>query len=133
MFTPEWKKTPQSTAGDKAHAIVKSVLAIAGHGHVGELFTFLVQPPFQQRLEDWIPQVEMRLRHLATRNAAIFERLSASEEFASVLISATQAAVRTHDQQKVAMLAAAVENTSLGIAIDADFKLLFVRFIDELT
>ena len=59
--------------------------------------------------------------------------LKENDEFQSVLLQATQAAIRSHQQEKHSALRNAVVNTAKGIDVDPDLKQTFVRYVDELT
>lgn len=133
MYKPEWVGPPEESTGDKVHALVKATLSAATFGVAGDLFAVLCRTPYERRLREWIDRTEQRLARLARRDNRFLEKLAYDETFASVLLSATQAAVRTHSEAKLAALAAAVENSATGISITADLQLLFIRFLDELT
>jgi hypothetical protein len=117
LSDPEWKSPPTRSTGDALHSIVKSALAL-GAGPLAELFSFLVQSPFEKRMLQWMERCEMRFRHLAARDRTIVEALPTNEEFVSVFIAATQAAIRTHHQDKRRMLASAVEHSAIGAGIE---------------
>jgi hypothetical protein len=133
MTTPDWTVPPKSSAGDVAHAVVKAGISVATAGVGGEVFALLIRSPLQRRMQEWADRVEVRLKHLAERDREIVARLSDNDEFVSVFVSATQAAVRTHHEEKLRMLGSAVEHAATGVHLDADLQLLFVRFVDELT
>jgi hypothetical protein len=50
-----------------------------------------------------------------------------------VILNATQAAGRTHEQEKLEALRNAITNSALGLAPEEHVQLMFVRFIDEFT
>lgn len=128
-----WDDPPKHTEGDALHALVKGTLSLATGGVAGDVFAFLVRAPFEQRMDEWMNRVEMRLRHLAARDRQIVQSLPERNAFISVMIAATQAAGRTHRHEKLEMLAAAVESSAIGVDLDEDMQLLFIRYIDELT
>ena len=129
----DWLDPPKHTEADTLHALVKGTLSLATGGLAGDVFAFLVRAPFERRMEEWMNRVEMRLRHLAARDQQIIRSLPDRDAFISVMIAATQAAGRTHRDDKLQMLAAAVESSAAGVDLDEDMQLLFVRYIDELT
>ena len=90
-------------------------------------------PPFERRSRAWLSRIEERLRAIESREPERFKLLSQDDTFASVLISATQAAFRARHEEKLQLLGAAVEQSASGTQISADLQVLFVRFIDELT
>jgi hypothetical protein len=134
MDSIDARQPPEATSEDTLHALIKGALALPPAGTLwADLFGLLVRTPFQRRLENWMSVVEMRLRHLAARDRELFDRLFGDEEFASVLLSATQAAARTHQQEKIELLAAAVSQSAAGTDLSTDLQMLFIRFVDDLT
>jgi hypothetical protein len=126
-------EVPERTGKDLLYTVIKSSLSLANAGALGELFGLLVQSPFERRMINWMQVADMRLRHLAERDRTLFERLSNSDEFTSLFLAATQAAVRTARREKLEMLAGAVEHSAAGTNIAPDVQMMFVRFVDELT
>lgn len=133
MTKPDWVGPPKQSVGDVVHTLVKAGSSVATAGVGGDLFGFLIQSPFQKRTAEWMERVEMRLTHLAARDRDIIDRLPTDEVFISVFMSATQAAIRTHQLEKLQLLASAVEHSAVGTDVSADLQILFVRFVDELT
>jgi len=132
MTDPEWVGPPTKSVGDVIHAAVKSAFSLKA-GPAGDLFALLIPTPFERRWAGWMERCEMRFRHLAARDHELFARLRNNEEFISVFIAASQAAVRTHHGQKRVMLASAAVNAANGAGIAVDLQLMFIRFVDELT
>src|SRR5688500_4358307 len=119
---PDWTLPPTRSAGDVLHNIVKVGLSLKA-GPLGDLFAFVVRAPFERRMENWLERCEMRFRHLADRDTQIIASLPDRAEFVSLFISATQAAIRTHHDSKLNMLALAVTHSAEGIDVDADLQL----------
>lgn len=132
MSDADWSAPPRESAGDMIHRIVRVSLGVAA-APAGEIFAFLIKSPFERRMAAWMERCEMRFQHLVARDNDIVARLSSTEQFASVFIAATQSAVRTHQEEKLRRLVAAVENSANGIDVAEDVQLMFVRFVDELT
>jgi hypothetical protein len=126
---------PTTTTGDYALALVRgAVSAVPLVGGVGaELFAMVVRAPYDRRAEEWMRDVGDRLRRLSERDEHRFRALFEDEEFASVLIAATQAATRSHRREKTTLLANGVEHSARKIDVATDLQLLFVRFVDEMT
>ncbi|TOO00399.1 hypothetical protein CGH46_22250, partial [Vibrio parahaemolyticus] len=61
------------------------------------------------------------------------EKLSEHDAFISAYLQASNIAVRTHQEEKIKALNNAVKNTVLNNEIDETLKLMFIRFIDEMT
>ncbi|HYN81834.1 MAG TPA: hypothetical protein VES88_10065 [Gemmatimonadaceae bacterium] len=126
---------PAKTRADYALALVRGAISsvpIAG-GIGAELFSILVRTPYDRRADEWMREVSERLRKLSEQDESRFRNLLEDEDFASLIISATQIALRTNRTAKVRLLANAVDNSARGVDIPADLQLLFVRFVDELT
>jgi len=133
MLEDERDDSPATTAGDRIHALVKGTLGsvpLAG-GLAAELFGMFVVSPYQRRLQIWIEGVAERLKSLDERLDVV--SLANNETFVSTLIQATQAAVRTHRQEKILLLQHAVLSAATGLPVPADLQSTFVRYVDELT
>lgn len=126
---------PSQTKGEVAQALVKaavSVVPVAG-GPLAELVGLVLQPAIGRRRDVWLGQLETAIEELQKRpDAPSIEELSNNEVFVSVVLNATQAALRTHQTEKLEALRAAVMNSALPMAPDEHTQLMFVRFIDEL-
>ena len=126
---------PTKSTADHALALVRGAIsAVPVVGGVGaELFAMIVRAPYDRRAKEWMRHVGDRLRLLSERDEHRFRALFEDEEFASVLIAATQAATRSHRREKTKLLANGVEQSARKIDVSTDLQLLFVRFVDEMT
>ncbi len=125
---------PKPSAGDAAHAIVKaglSAVPIVG-GPAVELFQFLIQPPLDRRRNEWMARVGEALSRLEDRGLDI-ESLRDNDQFVSVVMQASQIAVRTHQQEKLEMLRNAVLNVATGQSTDESLQTMFLNFVDVFT
>lgn len=126
--------SPYVPAPDEADVVYSAVRGIAGLVPGGEsLFSVLIRAPFEKRLEEWMQLTDKRLRRLADRIPSRVSTLQDDEAFASLFLSATQAAVKAHREDKRRLLADAVEQSASGVAIEFDRQMLLMRFLDELT
>lgn len=126
---------PSSSAGDKLHLLVRAVLsAVPGvGGPATELFNAIVTPPLERRRQEWMEMVGVEISRLsATRNIEI-EHLHDNEAFVSTLMQASQAALRTHQEEKLEALRNAVVNSALPEAPDESTQLIFLNHIDRFT
>jgi hypothetical protein len=125
---------PSQTNSELAQAIVRAGLSIVpAGGAIAELLAFL-QPTFGRRRDVWLEQLADGFKELQDRlDAAEFEALRHNELFVTVVFNATQAAMRTHQPEKLEALRAAVMNSALPMAPDEHMQLMFIRFVDELT
>ncbi len=73
------------------------------------------------------------IEQLQKTDANIVGTLQDSEQFQSVLLHASWAAVRNHQLEKLSALKNAVLNAARGTKSSEDLQLLFVRYVDELT
>jgi hypothetical protein len=107
--------------GDTAHALVRaaaSAVPVAG-GPLAELFAYLIEEPLSKRRDAWIEEIAGRVADLEGRVAKpLADELKDNEAFTTVLLSASQIAVRNHQREKIDALANAVLNTGLGLAPD---------------
>lgn len=127
-------RLPSQTKGDTVQAIVRVGMSIlpAG-GAVAELIDLVIKPALNRRRDDWFNGLADDVQKLKDRpSAPTIEELSANDAFVTVMLNASAAAMRTHQQEKLAALRAAVINTALAMAPDEHMQLMFIRFIDEL-
>jgi hypothetical protein len=126
---------PKTSAGDHLHTGTRTLISaipLLG-GPALELFNALLQTPIEKRQQEWREKITLAIIELQKSNGIKIEDLQNNEQFISVLTEATIVAIKTHNQQKKELLKTAVVNSALGITIDDDSAVLFVRYIDELT
>jgi hypothetical protein len=126
---------PAITGADHGHAAGRAILSaipVAG-GAVVEIFNALLTPPIEQRRMHWMASVASAIEQLQKFDAGIVEKLKNSEQFQSVLLHASWAAVRNHQLEKLTALKNSVLNAARGTSTSEDLQLLFVRYVDELT
>lgn len=108
-------------------------VAIPGAGAlISESLGAIVTYRNNKATTDWLEKLQMKVE----QNAAILEHLQdpqKAEEFVAATLSACQAALRTHQEEKRIALRSAVLNTALAGNEGADERMIFIRFIDELT
>lgn len=127
-------EVPEREKGDAAHAIAKAVLSalpIVG-GAAAELFQSLIQPPLERRRDKWMEQVGEELAKLAEAGFSL-EGLQENEEFVSVVATASQIALRTHQEEKIAALRNAIANVAKGQAPDETLQHIFLNLVDSFT
>jgi hypothetical protein len=128
-------KPPKRTGGDTAHTVVKAALSavpVVG-GPAAEAFAALVLPPLERRREEWMQSVGQGLDELRKQAKVDFGKLRDDEEFLDTVLQATQAALRTHQDEKVTALRNAVLNTARGQTPGDSLRQMFVRCVDEFT
>lgn len=109
-------------------AIKGAVAAIPLGGVLAEELGIVLVPPLARRRDEWWEHLARRLRELEETVAGFhLEDLSQNEQFVSATLQATQAALRTHQEEKLQALRNAVLNTALGKGGDDDSQaLIFV-------
>jgi hypothetical protein len=126
---------PKLGPADHGHAVGRAALSavpFAG-GAAVEIFNAVITPPIEQRRHKWMASVGSALEQLQKANATIVETLQHSEQFQSVLLHASWAAVRNHQEEKLTALRNGVLNAARASNESEDLQLLFIRYVDELT
>jgi hypothetical protein len=121
--------------GDHRVAVIKGGLgSIPVLGNVLAEELGLLAPPLTRRRDAWFEDLARRLRDLETKVAGFrFDNLSQNEQFVSATAQATQAALRTHQQEKLDALRNAVLNVAAGTAPAEDKQWLFLHLVDQLS
>jgi hypothetical protein len=104
---------PKRRVGDYAHTAAKaglSLITIAG-GAAAELFSLVLAPPLDLELEN----------------------LQNNEAFMSLMLQATQTAMRTHQREKLEALPNAVLNVATSKSLDEEKQLIFLGLVDIFT
>jgi hypothetical protein len=103
-------------------------------GGVVDIFSSLSTSPMDKRYGRWIDELRSRLMAVEQwiDNFKI-EDLVNNEAFTSILIQATQVAIKTHQQEKLDALRNLVVNVALDIDIDEDIRQWCVSQIDSFT
>jgi hypothetical protein len=122
---------PQPNIGDVAHTGATVLLSAIPFLGAGELFKSIIAPPLEKRREKWMETVALRIQELQQKSGITLESLIANEEFQTLLIEATQIAVKTHLDSKRERLSRALKDNVEGKATfdQASFRL---RVIDQL-
>lgn len=116
--------------GSKA---VLSAVPLVG-GSLAEIFAYLVNEPIAKRRDEWIEEIAGRIDELGKQlDEPLMERLQKDESFTTVLLSASQIAIRTHQKEKIDILANAVLNSALGKIPDDTERSIMLGLIDRLT
>lgn len=127
---------PHRSAGDYLHTTARaglSLIPVVG-GSAAELFSLVLAPPLERRRDAWLEGLYRRLKQLEEQIADFhFEDLQHNEAFVSSVLQATQAALRTHQQEKLEALQNAVLNVALGRTVDEERQLVFLGLVDIFT
>jgi hypothetical protein len=110
-----------------------SAIPFAG-GPAAEIIDQVLRPVLAARREKWFQSVGEAIEDLRrTRSEFDLKALLSNEEAMTVLVSASTAAIKTHEEEKLTALRNAVINSAIGLGADTHEQLMFVRFVDELT
>ena len=127
---------PKPAKADAAYALAKvglSVIPVLG-GTAAEIFSAVIAPPITKRTIEWIESISEKLKDLEkTVNGFKLENLAENQVFTTVVLHATQIAIRSHQQEKIEALRNAVINTALGTTISEDEEQIFLEYVDALT
>jgi hypothetical protein len=97
------------------------------------MITMWIKPPYEKRQQEWFAAVTEGLQRLeATVGGFNAGDAFQNEQFFTAFIAATDAAVRTHQQEKRRALRNAVLNAALPNAPDEELQQMFIRFIRDL-
>jgi hypothetical protein len=124
------------TAEDHRAATIKAMLGsvpLVG-GLLAEEIGLLIAPPLAQRRDVWFEDLARRLRDLETKVAGFhFDDLAQNEQFVSATVQATQAALRTHQREKLDALRNAVLNVAAGREANGDRQAQFIGMVNRFT
>lgn len=127
---------PKSNAADYAYAMAKAGLAhlpVVG-GTAAELFSVAIASPLAQRRDRWLTDLALSLQALEARVEALeMESLPRNEVFVTTVIQTSQAAIKTHDPEKLNALRNAVLNAALGHIPEDELLMGFLAVLDTFT
>lgn len=126
------KKLPSPNAGDALHSAVKaslSLIPVLG-GSAAELFTKIIVPPLSKRRDKWLESLSDGLTKLE-KNIDNFsvQSLVNDETFITMLMQASQIAIRNHEKEKLDALRNAVLNVAQKPP-DEHFQLILMNFLE---
>lgn len=126
---------PEPTGADAAHLAVRAAISAIPTlgGPAAELFSALIAPPLERRRRAWMEEVAEGLRKLEDQGKVSFDELQEDEAFIDTLLHASQAAMRTHQQEKRAALRNAILNSALPNPPDESLRLVFLSLVDQFT
>ena len=131
----ESTKPPKPSAGDDAHALVRSALgAIPQVGTAAvELFNIVITPPIVRRRDEWCEMMGRRLEELEERRQVTIEQLQQDDAFQTAILQASHMAIRTHSAEKREALCNAVLNTALRTESNETHHQIFLGLVDAFT
>jgi hypothetical protein len=126
---------PKEGLADYGHAAARAVIAsipVVG-GAAVELFDLIIAPPIVKRRNEFMEGLAQKLNELASNRGIRLEELKDNPAFIDTVLQATQAAIRTHQDEKREALRNAVLNSALPDSPDASTQLMFISMIDRFT
>lgn len=126
---------PKPEVGDAAHTLARAgISAIPVIGGVGvELFSAIVQPPLERRRNEWMKEIGDGLKSLEDADLVRLADLSENDIFLDAVLSASQAAMRTSQDEKKKALRNAVLNAALPSPPEESRQQFFFHIIDIFT
>lgn len=122
---------PKATSGDSAHLLATAVLSMIPGA--SELFQRFVTPPLEKRRQAWMEDVGKGLSDLLSRNLIVLEDLSTNDVFLDTMLQASQAAMRTANEEKRNALRNAVLNSALPNPPEESIQLMYLALVDQFT
>jgi hypothetical protein len=128
-------KPPGPSRDDAAHAIGRGLLSLIPYlgGPAVELFSALVTPPLERRRQEWMEKIGAALQDLHEVAQIDIDALARDEGFIDTLLVASQAAMRTSQEEKLESLKNAVLHTALPDPPDQALRQIFLSLVDEFT
>ena len=107
-------KPPVEGVVDKALGVGRDLIApavdlfIPGSSAGINLFTEILKTPYERRLQRWQEEIGTAVIQLSEGRKNIVNELKANDEFQTILIQATQAVIRSHQEEKLTDSASAI-------------------------
>jgi len=118
------------TLGPPALALLDPTLGLAMAG-----MACLIQLPIHRRMKAWLEDLAKGYDRLskAAKMPTLEELIEHDNAFDTTFLHAWRAAEVNHQQEKLDALRNAVLNAAAGNEPDEDARLIFIRYVDELT
>jgi hypothetical protein len=129
-------EVPKASGWDATHKVGKALLsAVPGlGGPAAELFDLIIKPPLEKRRAKWFEQIAQAVQRLEHQiDGFKIENLAGDPQFVSILMQASMAALRTHQQEKLEALKNAVLNSALPTRPEDDMQFIFLQHVDSFT
>jgi hypothetical protein len=126
--------TPEAVGGDNAHVAAKAAISLVPilGGSLAELFQLVVQPPLEQRRNEWMEEIGGLIQELLADEKSL-DDLQENEEFISAVMHASQIALRNHQVSKRNALRNSLNNIALGQSPEEAVQHIFLDLIDTLS
>ena len=102
-------------------------------GTISELLS-IIASPISKRRDEWLIRIYNELQQLQNQIPEFdISELSKNEVFITIVMHATQTAIKNHNDEKLEALKNAVLNSAVKIDLDDNMQLMFINYIDSLT
>lgn len=125
---------PSDETRDTGQAVVRAGVGLTPFvgGPLAELVNVMMDKAIPRRREEWFKKVGESVDYMVAHSITI-EGLADNETFVTVLQEATEAAAKTHEEEKLEALRNSITNSALGVEPDEHMQIMFVRFVSEFT
>ncbi|WP_425613801.1 hypothetical protein NA78x_003645 [Anatilimnocola sp. NA78] len=126
---------PTETALDHGHKVMKlgvSLIPYAG-GPASEILSWIIEAPIQKRLHEWRMSIGEEILRIHNRQESFIDDLQNNPNFIDTVLQASQAALRTSQQEKREALKNAVLNTALPNSPDEWERTMFIHYVESLS
>jgi hypothetical protein len=127
---------PSNTGGEIIQAVARgavSAIPFIG-GPAAELIGLALQPALERRRDVWFGHLGRALEELRVRLDGFDPaQLAMNELFITAVVTTSNAALRTHEAEKLDALRNAVVNSALPMSPNEHIQLMFIGLIDDLT
>jgi len=122
----------KKSKGEIAQIVGRAMISIFPGGV--ELFNTVIKPQLNKRFEEFQELIFEGLKELNERIEELdTEKLSKNESFITTAMNASQAAIRSHQKEKLEALKNAVLNSALPNAPEDNKQAMFLSYIDDFT
>lgn len=126
---------PASEPSDLAHA---AAIALVGQipivgAAAAVIVGYLVSSPLERRRTKWTEDVANAIREIRAKQGRTIDDLRNDERFIDAVMQATQIAIRTSQEEKLAALKYAIVNVAASNSLDQSVEHMFLCWIDDLS
>lgn len=126
---------PKQIGGDILDSLIKGGLgAIPIYGSpAAELFNLIIRPPLEQRRDNFLEVLAIRLEELEKRYNGLIETLKENESFISNFLQAAPIAIKNHKTEIHEALINSALNSALPGAPEDSIQKMYLNFLDSFT
>lgn len=135
MTEEEKYKVPKPDGKDALHIVSRAGLGAIpiGGAAASELLTVLVTPSLEKRRIAWMEEIAEGLRKAEEQHNINLEELAQNESFIDIVLQASQAALRTSQQEKLKAFRNAIINSATSNSPDEVAPHIFLNLVDNFT